>query len=381
MIAQNEISAEAMREIVQEVAQAQLPLEANGYQTSTEMLYDVLLKAASEGMSLAAATRDLAQSASGNTIRELINQQLEPTRLREHEAEVNAALAARIPAHLHNHPVEVSIDEHDEPCYGKSDDLREYTCRTRAKAGTTHVLRIASAYVRYRQLRLTLAVTFVLPEDKPLDIVQRLHQRLLTLELQLQGLYMDRGFCCGTVIQYLQGAKQAAILACPIRGKQGGTRQLCRGRKSYRTTYTFTDGTTAQLAVVAALVPGKDKKRHRKWLLFVVIGLKWQPHTVYRRYRHRFGIESTYRLLRQVRIKTSSRNVAFRFFVLAFALLLVNLWAVLRWVVARMPGPGPHRVDPLYFPLLTFVALLRRAVDLLYEAPMTIPLRTSLLKS
>lgn len=53
----------------------------------------------------------------------------------------------------------------------------------------------------------------------------------------------------------------------------GGTRQLCRGRKSYRTTYTFTDGTTAEMAVVATLTPNKEKRLRRKWLLFVLIGL------------------------------------------------------------------------------------------------------------
>ena len=127
-------------------------------------------------------------------------------------------------------------------------------------------------------------------------------------------LYLDRGFCSGPVIAYLREKKQPAILACTIRGKDGGTRQLCRGRKSYRTTYTFTDGTTAEMAVVATLVPDKHKQRRRKWLLFVVLGLDWKPQTVYQRYRSRFGIESSYRILRRVRIKTTSRNPAFRFF-------------------------------------------------------------------
>ncbi|MEL6225269.1 MAG: hypothetical protein AAFR31_21790, partial [Cyanobacteria bacterium J06627_8] len=63
-------------------------------------------------------------------------------------------------------------------------------------------------------------------------------------------------------------------LACPIRGKQdGGTRAICRGRKSYRTRYTFTDGTEAKMAVVATLPRGKNGRRRRKWLLFVVMVL------------------------------------------------------------------------------------------------------------
>jgi hypothetical protein len=42
------------------------------------------------------------------------------------------------------------------------------------------------------------------------------------------------------------------LIACPIRGKSGGTRALCQGSWGYLTTYTFTAHPTqwtAQLAV------------------------------------------------------------------------------------------------------------------------------------
>jgi putative transposase len=373
MIAQKELNAEEIRMTMQEVAQAHLPFEVDGYVCSREMLIDVLMKAATEGISLDAACRDLADSATGNTIRTILNAQLAVEQLRAYEADINAALQDRVPEQIRKQKLEAAIDEHDEPFYGKTPTLKAYTVRSRARQGTTHFFRIASAYVIYRQMRLTLAVTFVLPEDETVDVVRRLHARLQGLGLHIGVLYLDRGFCCGEVIRYLQAHRQPAVVACTIRGKQGGTRQLCRGRKSYRTAYTFTDGTTVDMAVVATLVPDKDGKRHRKWLLFVVIDLDWSPHTVYQRYRFRFGVESTYRILRRVRIKTSSRNPAFRFFTLGFALLLVNIWAYLRWFVARLPGPGPHRLDPVHFQFQCFVSLLRRAIELLYAARMSVP--------
>ncbi len=373
MIAQNELSAEEIRMTMQEVAHKHLPFEADGYLVTEEMIYDVLMKAAVEGISIDAVCRDLENSAAANTIREIVNEQLDAAELRRYEAALNAALSDRLPKQICQKKLEAAIDEHDEPFYGKTPDLKAYTRRSRAKKGTTHFFRIASAYVIYRQMRLTIAVTFVLCEDEMVDVVRRLHQVLQALPVRLGVLYLDRGFCCGAVIRYLQAHQQPAILACPIRGKQGGTRQLCRGRKSYRTSYTFTDGTTAQMAVVATLVPGKHHKRRRKWVLFVVIGLDWQPHATYQRYRARFGIESTYRILRRVRIQTSSRNPAFRFFVFGFALLLVNIWAYLRWFVARLPGPGPHRVDPVHFQFHCFVSLLRRAIEHLYGASLSVP--------
>jgi putative transposase len=381
MIQRTELTAQDIRETMQSVSQEYLPLEADGYVCTSEMLYDVLMKAASENISIDAACRDLEESASGNRVRELLNEQLNVEQLHQYEKQINEALASNLPQQLRSRSVEAAIDEHDEPFYGKTPELRAYACRSKPKAGTGHFFRIVSLYVIYRQMRLTLAVAFIQPEDQTVAIVQRLLQCAEHLQVQIDVLYLDRGFCSGAVISYLKEIKQRALLACTIRGKKGGTRQLCRGRKSYRTHYTFTDGTSVEMAVVATLVPNKEKRRRRKWLLFVVIGIDWKPKTIYRRYRFRFGIETSYRILRRVRVKTTSRNPALRFFLLGFALLLVNIWAFLRWFVARMPGRGPHRLDPTLFQFQAFVSMLRRSVEHLYGAVMAIPMPAPSMKS
>ncbi len=392
MIQQAELTAQDIRETMQSVSQEHLPLEANGYICTSAMLYDVLMKAASENISIDAACRDLEQSASGNRIRDMLNEQLNVEQLEQYEKQINEALASRLPHQLQSGRVEAAIDEHDEPFYGKTPELRAYACRSKPKAGTSRFFRffrIISLYVIYRQMRLTLAVAFVRPEDRTVTIVQRLLQCAECLTVQIDVLYLDRGFCSGAVICYLKEVKQRAILACTIRGKRGGTRQLCHGRKSYHTRYTFTapkgHPTTADMAVVATLVPNKEKRRRRKWLLFVVIGIDWKPKTIYRRYPGapwaRFGIEASYRILRRVRVKTTSRNPALRFFLLGFALLLVNIWAFLRWFVARIPGRGPYRLDPTRFQFQAFVSMLRRAIEHLYGAVMAIPMPLLSMKS
>jgi hypothetical protein len=62
----------------------------------------------------------------------------------------------------------------------------------------------------------------------------------------------------------LQHQPQKTVMTCLIRGKKGGTLALYHGRKSYRTTCTFTDGTITDVAVVTTLPPGKDGKRCHK---------------------------------------------------------------------------------------------------------------------
>jgi transposase len=50
-------------------------------------------------------------------------------------------------------------------------------------------------------------------------------------------LYADKGFCSMPVLRHLLSLRLPAIIATPVRGKQGGTRALCQGRTSYATTH------------------------------------------------------------------------------------------------------------------------------------------------
>jgi putative transposase len=289
------------------------------------------------------------------------------------EAHLNQALARHIPDKMPRGGLEIAIDFHDEPFYGKTPEVKAMTCRGKAKKGTTHFIRIASAYIICRQVRLTLAVVYVLPGDKTLDILKRLLNRVKTLGFGIKVLYLDKGFASTEVKRHLTDCFLPTIIACPIRGKDKGTRSLCSGRGSYLTPYTFSDGTPANIAAVATLVPDKSGKRRRKWLLYIVIHLDWSPYKIYENYRRRFGVECSYRLLRRVRASTTSLNPALRFFLLGIGMVLVNTWVFLRWTFARALGPGPKRVDPARFRFHRFARLLVRAIEDLYGVLPGIP--------
>jgi len=186
--------------------------------------------------------------------------------------------------------------------------------------GTPHFIRIVTAYVIWRQVQLTLGKT-------ALDVLKCLK----SLDVEAKILYLDKGFDATSIVNYLIRQHQSAIIANPIRGKNGGTHALCRGRKSHTTDHTFTDGTQATLVMKASLVPDKTGKLRRKWLSFIVILLDWSPDKVYQSYRRRFGVECSYRLLRRVRATTTSRNPALRFFLLGIGLILTNVWVFLHW--------------------------------------------------
>jgi hypothetical protein len=377
MIHQYELKAEDVRAYTIRTLKENLPIEAQGYLCTTDMIYDVLIKASAECSSLEATCADLEQVADSNTVREYVNKALPIKRLCEQEEQANQALANCIPEAMARKGIEIAVDFHDEPFYGKQESTRAVTCGGQAKKGTSHFVRIATAYVIWRQVRLTLAVHYVLPAEEVLGVLKILLQRLKKLGFEAKVLYLDKGFASTPIVDYLICQQQPAIIANPIRGKTGGTRALCRGRSSYTTSYTFTNGTQATLAMKASLVPDKTGKRRRKWLAFIVILLDWSVEQVYQEYRRRFGVECSYRLLRRVRATTTSRNPALRFFLLSIGLILTNAWVFLRWEFARLMTAGPRRLDEQRFRFHRFRKLLIRSIEKCYGTICAIPTHKS----
>jgi putative transposase len=121
-------------------------------------------------------------------------------------------------------------------------------------------------------------------------------------------------------------------------------------------------------------VPNETGRRRVKWLAFVVIHLDWSAKKVTQRYRRRFGIESSYRQFGRLRARTTSRNPAFRFLLLGLALLLLNIWVMLRFLATRLIQPGPTRLDEDLFRLHRFIAFLRRSIEKAFGTLDTIPI-------
>ena len=90
------------------------------------------------------------------------------------------------------------------------------------------------------------------------------------------------------------------------------------------------------------------------------------PRQVRQAYRRRFGIESSYRLLEQVRGKTPARNAALRFLWMGIALLIGNIWIALHWKFLRRRGSGPRRVARQAFILPCMLQFLQRAIEAIY---------------
>ena len=360
---------EVHRLIAEQLAHV-LPAMPDGYKCDQSTVSDVVLKAFVEGRAIEGTCQALATAPTGVTVRTYLNTALPVKDLQALEDRIQTQLQAHLPQRLWRGAVNLACDFHDEPFYGKNPLLREYACRGEARAGTTWFYRVATAYVLHAGVPDSVALTFVLPGETPLDVLKRLLQRVSAVGLAVQCLYLDKGFCTQPVRTYLDAQGQPAILACAIRGKTGGTRALCRGRRSYFAHYTFAAGKypadTVRLAVVRTYQQKKGNKK-AVWLLYVVIHVNvHDPQTVRVRYRARFGIESSYRCMRDTHATTTSRNPAVRFFLISVAFLLVNLWVTLRWHFAQMPRRGGRWVNKKVYELQRQCRFLAHAIDRLY---------------
>jgi hypothetical protein len=362
-------------------------VQASGYCCQTRDLWHVLVAAAAQGSTIEATCHDLLSAPDSNTVRGYLKDQLTTAQVRPLEDNFNRALSRQLPRWLHrqlrHRGLEVAIDFHDVPYYGHADHKANQTgdehwvCRGEAQAGTTRFYRCATAYLMQRDRRWTLAVTFVHPHDSRLAVIQRLITQVRALGWRRGCLYLDKAFCCVPILRYLQEQTTfAAIVAAPLRGKEGsggGTRALCQGCASHFTCHTFRNPEHGALpvpvAVVRTLCRRRDGTCQARWLVYVVLRrkqLKLRITQVRQRYRSRFGIESSYRLLEQVRVRTTSPNEALRFLCIGLALLLGSVWIALHWKYLQMRGSGPRRVARKYFPLERMTNFLRRAVETIY---------------
>jgi putative transposase len=347
-----------------ECLKAHLPVTMQGeYQPET--LYEVLLWAASHHDSIEHAAQQLTGVPTGNDLRYHLDKFEEMATV---EQQVNAALQSRLPSGIVNHRHRLAIDLHLLPYYGQPSEAEApYIYRSQAKAGTTSFFAYATVYVIRAHRRVTLAIHAVRRGETMVAIITRLLDAMDTLSVKVERLYLDRGFYSVPVIRWLMALKLPFIMPAIIRGKTGGTRALCNGRRSYQTAYTLSStdygSVTCPMVVICRYRNGAQGKHGIQYLLYVVYRAKVAWSQVHRHYRDRFGIETSYRIKNQARIRSTTKNPVLRLLYVALAFILVNLWVYLLWQVVSATRRGGRQVFQARLPLKTMLSFIRQVVE------------------
>lgn len=352
-----QLTAAQVHQLVREVLQEHFRLDMSNRNYEAQDIWDVLIAASVERVTVEMASCLLENAPCGNTVRSVVKEMLADVgQLAELEASLNALLVKQLPKKLLRPRLPGAVDITEIPYHGQHEEDEEMIRRGRAKGGTTHFHCFATLYVVKKNKRYTLAITLMRRSDKALDVLQRLLGRSQALGLRLKRLYLDRGFDNNGVIAYLKQQPFPTIIPLVIRGKTGGTRALLVGRKSYHTNYTRKSTIYGQevfpVHIVCVYSKGRFRRRGLYRFAYIVIGqVNMTPRQIADEYRRRFGVETSYRLMNTVRARTTSRSAELRFFFVSLAFLLLNLWSYVKWSHLFVPKRGPRQILHHLLPL------------------------------
>ena len=362
------LNYQQVRNEYMDVMNTHIELKTNSTKADQDMVIDLLGLAAVNGYSLNTACDSVQDTVTSPAILYQLRQGwMADLDLKGIEEQLSDLLADRLPDYIQGGRHEVAIDLTNVPYHGEAHQDEAEVRRSVAKAGTTHFHTYASAYIIKNNKRVTVAITYCWATDSMFDILQRLLSRLADLAIGLKRLVVDREFYSTQVIRFLNRQDWQSIMAIPARGETLKTLKK-EAPRSLRRLYTVSSPEHGQetftLHVVCRYAKGRRGRHGTDRFLFAVLGHPWTgtPGQLADTYRRRFGIETSYRLMNKVRVRTTTRDPKLRslFFVLAFTLL--NLWVYLQWVFLAVPRRGGRWLDHRLFRLARFIDFLRDAI-------------------
>lgn len=337
---------EQVHQAILQIVQEHLPLELSARALDEPKLWQILCHASVQQGYIESSCRALDAAPSGNTVRTHLTAALgeDELALQGLEAQLNRALHAQLPQavlrKLRERAWEAAGDWVDLPYHGSDGTDSKYVRTNQPKAGTRRFHAYATLAVLRKGRRVTLALTLVRKGETMEQVVKRLLTQAAALGVRCKCTYWDKAFGTVAVLRYLRARRVPYVIALAQRG-QNGLRRLGVGRHGRRTHYTFnaTKGRPYRTEVaIACHYAGRRSKRrpHKKkkgvrYYAYAVYGVGTRPAAALSAaYRRRFGIESGYRQLHQVRARTRSRHPGLRLLLVGLALLLVNLYVLLQ---------------------------------------------------
>lgn len=282
----------------------------------------------------------------------------------------------------------LAIDINLIPYYGNpSESEKDYIYRSQAKSGTCSFYAYATIYIIAKNKRLTLGLIGIKKSYTNVAIITYLLDKIDSLKLKFKRLYLDRGFYSSSVIRWLMALDIPFIMPAIKNGITGGINQYLKGKKSYKTQHTINLGkdneVTFPLWILCKYFKGKRNKYGIEYLAFVAYKVNVSLHYILEDYRHRLGIETSYRLKKRMRptwsltpgrtrtkpicrIRTTTKNSILRLLYVGISFLIVNIWIYLLWSKICKPRRGSRLVYHNLFTLKQMLAFLSNSVNRIY---------------
>jgi hypothetical protein len=336
----------------------------HGWLCKAAVVLAIVLRAAGRSISVSAACRDLGRGPSDQAVMTALEDTL-PKTLPVLERRLNEGLVTYVPRWMRRRAWETAIDLHLAPYYGQPYKSRNEIYYGAAKQGTQRFHAYASACIVQYGRRYTLALTWVRRHESMVVVLRRLLGRIREIGLKIRCLLLDRGFFSVPVVQLLQGENLPFLMPVMFRGRRPKKGRPLRGlqwiRRQKAGWYSHTMKNKKQQTTISVCVGyrrhrnRKDRKQKTQKLLFAAWHVHGSPTEIRERYRTRFGIETSYRQMRQAHIYTCTRKPHLRLFFMAVALILRNVWV---WIHQTRLAEGTGENLTLHLELLRFKRML-----------------------
>lgn len=257
------------------------------------------------------------------------------------QARLLAALHSLLPARLKDTPLPAALDFHCRPFYGDRDTPG--VRGGKREAGTRWFWTFATLCILSRGQRYTIGFCHVGDGETQEQVVCRHLAQAARAGVRLRYLLMDRAFHDAAVLALLQGRGIPFVVPLQKRGDEGrgsGTAPFFkRGPRSGWHSHSWTarprrwDEAKQKMAkekalrvtVAVCVVACGGGKRPA---VFAAWRIGWPPRLLLKRYRTRFGIETSYRQLGEVLGATTSKDVRVRLLLVGLALLVRQYWCL-----------------------------------------------------
>lgn len=336
----------------------------HGWLCKATVVWSVVLRAAARMTSIYAACRDLADAPSNQALLNALNDGL-PKTLSVLERRLNESLTGHLSRTMRRRAWEVAIDWHLVPYYGQPHASRNEIYYGKPRQGTKKFHAYATACIVMYGQRYTLALTWVRRHESTVTALRRLIGKIRELGLKIRHLLLDRAFFNVPVTEYLQGEKIPFLMPAMFRGRKPKKGRAKTGlhwiKRQPAGWYSHTLKNGKRQVSIRICVAyrthknRKDRKRVQQKLLFGAWHVHGSPTDIRNRYRTRFGIETSYRQMRQAKIYTCTRDPRLRLVFVAVALMLRNLWV---WIHETYLADGHGRSMTLRLERLRFKRLL-----------------------
>jgi putative transposase len=258
-----------------------------------------------------------------------------------------------------------AIDYTDDPYYGEIEDENVgFVRKSQVKCSTTKFYSYVTLYIMQNGKRFTLAVFPVRKDQSKTESIQRCLDAIFSRSFRIKVLCLDRGFYSIDVFNFLEERKIPFIIPIVKRGEK--IKAVLNVSHSCYRDYTIHNAKTAKnvhLAVKVGYLKGNNGKKGIIRLGYVVSGVSWTPEKVYRVYKSRFGIESSYRMRNQVKVFTTSRNPTLRYLFVVISFLFENVWVAFQWLYFTPVRRGPRKVEPSLFRFERFRILVWEGIQ------------------